>query len=178
MILPVLNSIYFICSFGNLFLRFLLFVFIKFIAFPYSLLRFYKKQGGFVQFFPFAASFVYDIKDVQTHKSFFYRDKQIIKENPNLKFLATNLCPSCYLVLADPKILKDFFNQHDYYKKAEMTAMYKNVLGNGIFFSEEDSWERRRRLISKSFHYEFIRAKLPYIKNIVKEILDDWEKNS
>jgi len=52
-------------------------------------------------------------------------------------------------------------------------GMHKKLIGkDGLFFAEGDSWKRHRKLLSQSFHYEFIREELPQVVEVVREMFD------
>jgi cytochrome P450 len=67
----------------------------------------------------------------------------------------------------------------DKYEK-DTTLLYnvREVLGDSISFSEGENWKKKKRAISKIFHFDHIKANIPKINQVCDRWLDKYEKNS
>lgn len=50
------------------------------------------------------------------------------------------------------------------------------IFGEGIVFSEGHTWKNKRRLFSKVFNYELLKASIPKIAALCDKNLDLYEK--
>jgi len=127
-----------------------------------------------MEFYPFSAAWLYYAKQSKVTHDFASHERQLIQKHPSVRMIIQNQGPFPHLTITDPALLKDFFNKHDLYTKPEsLFGMHKKLIGkDGLFFAEGDSWKRHRKLLSQSFHYEFIREELPHVVEVVREMFD------
>jgi cytochrome P450 len=65
-----------------------------------------------------------------------------------------------------------------YEKYAKLVYNVREVFGGVIGFSEGENWRKKKRAISKIFHFDHIKANIPKINQICDRWLDKYEKNS
>lgn len=76
--------------------------------------------------------------------------------------------------LIEPEILKDFFNNIQYYIKDETyIGNIKRFASEGIVSSEGNQWKASRRLFSEAFHFDNIQKLTPLIQKIADQVLNE-----
>jgi len=144
----------------------------KLILIPLYNLSFYQKQGLPTTFFPV----------IGFHRALrkgFYKDGDFLKDfkdaskiNPNQKGFASNFGSNIVIHLRDPNYIKEFLQNPSNYRKAKFLDILRILVGNGLLFAEGDTWKSRRKIISASFHYDFLRTNTALIQETTREILD------
>ena len=131
----------------------------------------YKELGGKVSFdFPFGAPARWKRDALKKGDPFFW-EKETIRKNPNTRFIATHLGPKPVIYLVDPPLIKDFLTNQMRYKKSSIIDPLAIIGSQGLVFTNGELWKRHRRIISESFHFEFVSSQLPKIIAITNEIL-------
>ncbi len=54
----------------------------------------------------------------------------------------------------------------------------KDVLGEGIVFSEGNTWKNKRKIISKVFNFELLMENIPKITDICDNWLDKFDEDN
>jgi cytochrome P450 len=131
------------------------------------------KQGAHNNFIPLVGAFISSIKAVQTHGDFMAPAKQLIKANPNVRWEISNIGATPLIVLYDPQLIKEVIKNQDCYKKSELIFSPMTViLGEGLVTAEGATWKKHRKVVSQSFHFEFLKSQLPLIVSTTREFLD------
>jgi cytochrome P450 len=47
---------------------------------------------------------------------------------------------------------------------------------NGLVFSEHQNWKNKKKILSKTFNYEFIISKLPEMAKIADKTFEEFEQ--
>jgi cytochrome P450 len=124
-------------------------------------------------FVPFTGHFVNNFKDFETKGDFYYTWKEKIKENPSIKAIGGNYGTAPHLAIFDPKIIHEFLFKHDMYiKHPDFFSLLKDVCGNGIVTAEGSIWKRKRKIMSKIFHFEFIKDNISKMYQAADQLLD------
>jgi len=148
----------------------------KLLLIPLYNLSFYQKQGLNTTFYPV----------IGFHKALrkrFFKDGDFLKDfkdaskiDPNQKGFASNFGSDVVIHLRDPAYIKEFLQNPGNYKKAKFLDILKILVGNGLLFAEGDRWKARRKIISGSFHYDFLSHNTALIQETTREILDQIPK--
>jgi len=123
----------------------------------------------FFPFFGFAKMFRLN---VEQYNDISYSRKHLLETHPGSRGVVTNFIDMPLLYLADSSLKKDYFvNKHHYYEKHPIfVSNIKNSLIErekvSLLLAEGDHWKRTRRIVSKTFHHDFIISNIP---NIVKK---------
>ena len=153
-------------------------ILLYFILIPYYKIKFYQDQGGYIDFHPFSTPFMRNQRQFKKTKDFFFHDKRIIKQFPNTRFIVSNIVASPMITLVDPSLRKDFYSKSEFYHKSHFILMLDKLLGKGLLFSEGNMWKRQRKLISSTFHFEFIKLMIPLIINTTQEFFNEIDRRS
>jgi cytochrome P450 family 4 subfamily V len=97
--------------------------------------------------------------------------KSEASKSPNEKYMVTNLQSDVLISLRDTQYLKDFLQKQNLYTKTKFLDILRLVAGTGLVTAEGDVWKRHRKIISNSFHYEFIKTNVPMIQETTREFL-------
>ena len=94
----------------------------------------------------------------------------------NLRLFATNFLNKIIVILADPKIIGEYYKNSKYYRKQATRSFLRTLYTNhGIAGPEGERWKHQRKIISEAFHFENIVKTLPIIEETIKELLDKIE---
>jgi len=102
-----------------------------------------------------------------------YDLKGFAKENPEMRALVRNFGATPVLILFDPALKKQFAFQHDLYEVGDFFGEFFNIFTTGLVAVNGDEWKKQRKIISQSFHFEFIKDNLPVILNSTREHLKE-----
>jgi cytochrome P450 len=89
--------------------------------------------------------------------------------------ILTNMLTSTHIILINMKLAQQMFNtdRFMFFPKFElMVDLMKHTLGNGLAFKEGDSWKQRRKLLSKTFNYDFLQKLVPGIAGLFDRCYD------
>lgn len=80
------------------------------------------------------------------------------------------------IVLINPDLIQEFFTRNtECYKKLDLVVDgVSRVLGRGIFFSEEEAWKKKRKILSAAFHYAWIKELTPKILSTADTIFNNF----
>ena len=59
-----------------------------------------------------------------------------------------------------------------YTKDTKLSSGIRMIIGNGLVFSEGESWKRKRKIMSKLFNFELLKENIPKICSICDKYLD------
>lgn len=154
-----------------------LFIIYKFFILALMRLHPYKKQGLHTEFSPILGSFLINIQmNQKKHDDPFYDIIKLAEEKPDLKAIVRNFGATPVLCLLDPAIKKEFAFNHNMYEIGDFFGNFAKVFTRGLVGVEGDNWKKQRKIISQSFHFEFLRENVPIILNTTHECLDDIVK--
>jgi len=132
-----------------------------------------------MQFFPFSSFFSRNQEILLSTGDVFTEEKQIIKQNPSLKMMVTNLGDKIVLIPLQNDMIRDFFNKQELYTKSpEILIPLQNMVGDGLFAIEGDVWRKHRRVISQVFNFEALKLMIPSIVDTVRDLFDEMELRS
>ena len=142
------------------------------IIIPYIRVNSYKRKDVTTYFFPGLGLIGYFNKSFKEYGDCFGASKQGSKKTPNEKFFVTNFQTEILFNLRDPQYVKEFLQNQKYYVKTKSIDFLKELVGTGLVTIEGDKWKTHRKIISNSFHYEFLKGNLGMIQATVRELLD------
>ena len=156
----------------------LCFIIHKFIIKPYLAIRYYKNLGFKMTFFFPLFGFARLIrKSIEKHNDFSYFHKHLLHDYIGSKGIVTNIMDKPCLILADTAYKKDFFvNKLQYYEKHYFV---RNSLENdsysneNLILAEGDSWKRIKKIVAKTFHYDFIISCIPIIISTIDKVFNN-----
>ena len=82
------------------------------------------------------------------------------------------------LILLNQNLIKQFLKPDKvdiYHKMTFNFGGMTDLLGQGLIFSEGDVWRRKRKIFSKLFTHQLITTNIPFISELVDQVLDQWE---
>ncbi|KAL4498158.1 hypothetical protein ABPG73_006632 [Tetrahymena malaccensis] len=92
----------------------------------------------------------------------------------NLKALAFNFSTKVCISFLDPELIKQFHQNHDSFKKVDVSMAITYLFGDSIIFARGKQWQRQRQFLGKSFHFEEIKNYLPEIKMISENVFGNF----
>jgi len=144
---------------------------IVFIVNPAMRIKAYQKPGVSTYFYPILGFFQYLTRDLEKYKDIMGVIKSEALKSPDEKYMVTNLQADVLISLRDTQYLKDFLQKQNIYTKTKFLDILRLVAGTGLVTAEGDVWKRHRRIISNSFHYEFLKTNVHMIQETAREFL-------
>lgn len=146
---------------------------------PLHKLKFYEKQGLPMRYFPVIGNYKACIDGQNSHSDFYWSLKQQVKANPKLKALGGNLIDTAQIYLIDPETITAFYKQQDKYTKSTAGLdMFKLFIGDGLVTTDGEFWKRHRKVISATFHYDFLKKIIPDIGQIANQLLEGFKQKN
>ena len=97
-------------------------------------------------------------------------------QSSNLRLFATNFLNKTILILADPKLIGEYYKNSKYYQKQGTKSFLRTLYTDyGLVGPEGERWKYQRKVISEAFHFGNIVKTLPFIEETIKEFLDKIE---
>jgi len=151
----------------------------KFVFLTLFRFRQYTKQGVKAEYFPLIGSFmVKQQTNFKKHNDALYDLKQLAVNEPNLKALVRNFGATPVVILLDPALKKDFAHQHHLYEVADYFGDFAKIFVSGLVGAKGDDWKKQRKIISQSFHFEFLKENVPVILNTTRQKLKELSQKS
>jgi len=144
----------------------------NFIIKPFLLVRFYAKQGFSANYTPLAGILAAFDYNASHYGDCFYDIKKKINEDPNYKGTACPLGDACVVIITDPKTIREFSQTQAEVaiKDPKLTWMFRLMHPKSYNFKEGDQHKIYRNLLSKVFHFDFLRDHIPTITQITNEV--------
>jgi len=147
----------------------------KFIFLAKLRMNFYKKQGLLTEFFPVIGSFVLKLRLTPDKKD---NDalsdiKELTKLDPKPRAIVRNFGATPVVILLDNALKKEFAFSHNNYIVEDVFGKIGRLTNNGLTGVSGDEWKKQRKIISQSFHFDFIKANIPTIVSTARELLND-----
>ena len=98
--------------------------------------------------------------------------KEATKDHPNPKYEVSHIKKNPFIILQDPKYIKEFLQKQHNYKKMHFIDVLRPLVGKGLVSAEGDTWKRHRKIVSASFNFEFLKMNIPEIQNTAREFFD------
>jgi len=160
----------FFSIFQIVFLCLLVPILYKFVFVPVTKMRFYKKQGLKTEFFPLLGSLITNILVSFVRKGdALYDMKHLSEKEPNLKGIVRNFASTPLVMITDSKLKKELAFQHENYEMLNFFEGFGYVFSKGLVGVKGAQWKKQRKVISQSFHFEFLRENVPLIVKNTRE---------
>ena len=91
-----------------------------------------------------------------------------------------NVFDKADITLIEPTLGKELLSAEKlniYPKETAVIEGIKLIMGEGLAFSEGDSWKNKRKLMSKVFSFDLIKENIPKITEICDRSFKDFEKD-
>ena len=151
----------------NIFLLITAFLIHSLIIYPYLEVRRYQSYGFSSFFYPILGYAKFKDNSIVKHKDFAYETRRLNIDFPNARGLSTHFAGFPYLLLTDTSLKKEFHLNQNKYKKPDYLAdtlrFYKGV--ENIVSAEDATWKKHRKIISTTFHFDFVTSRVPLIKD-------------
>jgi len=144
----------------------------KLVIIPFFRIKNYKKQNVATYFFPVLGCFrLLEESFVKNGDAFGFtkRDAEIF---PDQKCWVSNVQSDVLFSLRGTQEIKDFLQKPHLYQKSKYIDMIKLIAGTGLVTVEGNIWKSHRKIISNSFHYEFLKANIPMIQDITRQFFE------
>ncbi|KAL4513156.1 hypothetical protein ABPG72_017841 [Tetrahymena utriculariae] len=99
--------------------------------------------------------------------------KEIQRSKPDIKAVVIFNVFNIQITLVDTGLQKVFLQNTKNYSKAEGPFGARFVFGLGLVKSEDKIWARQRSFLSNIFHFNALKDRVPAIKEITKEFLQN-----
>lgn len=96
----------------------------------------------------------------------------MVKQNPDQRAYYTNLGNLPFLILCEPKLIKELSLNPRKFRKFNLYKHSKLSYDSGIFFSEDEKWAGIRGIIRHSFNHEHLKAMIPTMKKKIITYVD------
>ena len=143
----------------------------NYIIRPYLRLIYYRKKGAFTYFFPLLGIFPKMFGEGYKLGDFGYFSKQLIKQKPNLKILATNFGSKISLAVYDPALAKEVLQNQHRYIKGPFFRVLGLLWGRSLLMTQGEHWKSGRRIISKVFHFDHLKKLIPSIQRMSNDTI-------
>lgn len=101
--------------------------------------------------------------------------KEMVKENPELKALYTNIGYFPMLILCDAQLIKEFLLASKKFRKLNLFKHSSLTYKLGLFLAEEELWGRQKALVKHSFNHENMKRMIPIMERSIKEFTDRFK---
>ena len=96
------------------------------------------------------------------------------RQYPSYQIALASFKGTTFIDLIDPELIKKFYERQmeGYYVKSvrfPFISALKNMIGNGLVFSEGEEWKIKRKIMTQVFNYDFIKSKVSLIAKITQE---------
>ena len=151
-----------------------IFVFIVFyfVLNPLRKISFYSRKDALITFFPLIGVLKTFFSDLKLKNDFFASVKEFSRRHPTKKFLVSNIGNRPVVLLRDAQYAREFLQKQNFYQKADYAKGFNVFGGTGLVLSEGENWKLHRKIISNSFHYEFLKVNTQLIQDTAREFLD------
>jgi len=144
--------------------------FLIFIALPFQKVRSYQKDGVSTCFFPILGFLEYNQQSLESTEDIMGAHRGTTKHMTDPKYMITHVSRLLFFVLQGPQYIKEFLQKQNLYNKA--VERVKLIALIGLVGAEGEIWKRHRKIISRSFNLEFLKANISVIQNTRKEFFD------
>ena len=145
---------------------------------PKVRMQFYEKQGIPCYYFPVVGSFKDTEENVIKFGDSHFKNKRRARDTPS-RASCSNWGSSATISLYDPVLIKEFYRNNDnYIKDPSFLSLFSSILGKGLITSEGSQWKNQRKILSSSFHFEFLKSILPNIQATTAEHLNGLKNTS
>jgi cytochrome P450 len=86
-------------------------------------------------------------------------------------------CGELFCLLSNPDLITDVLKERLLFVKAQDLRILRGLLGNGLFVSEGDFWQRQRRLTQPVFHQQRIDSYGAVMVDYTQRMLQTWHEN-
>jgi cytochrome P450 len=104
--------------------------------------------------------------------------KQFAVDEPNLKAVVRNFGATPVVILLEPALKKEFAHHHHLYEVADYFGDFAKIFVTGLVGAKGDDWKKQRKIISQSFHFEFIKENVPIILQTTRSKLKELSQKS
>jgi len=153
-----------------------LYAVLKWIILPNLGLRFYAKQGIKVTYFGIFFGIKVLLDGLNKHKDILYFSKMLSKQRPDTKMTVVCLGTRTLISIVDPGLIKELAFKDQYYVKDMPTFVRHLLSGGGLPFLEGDTWKKNRKIISQSFHFEFLKQRIPIIVKTARGFINELKQ--
>lgn len=143
---------------------------------PKSKMAFYKKQGIPCEFVPLVGNEKYFMDGVTLHgdSQHYYK---AMNGQENIRLKCSTFGDNVSLILRDLPLIKEFcLNQENYRKDPLYLELHSPLMGKGLLVADGLEWKNQRKLLSRAFHFEHLKAVMPMTRKTTYEILHDIRK--
>ena len=154
-------------------LSFIVWVLTFFFALPLYRMSHYKSKGRPFYFFPAIGYLKLMIDDLKNKNDVLASSKYFGRYTPEQKILISNEKDKAVILLRDSEYIKEFCQRPHLYEKAKIAQALLPLMGRGLLLAEGDEWKHHRKMISNSFHYQFLTSNVPRVQRITHEIFDN-----
>lgn len=139
---------------------------------------FYKKQGLKTEYVPMIGSFIVKmLLSQKKHKDGLYELKKYAQvANPQDRALVRNFGSTPIVQLFDPVLKKEFAFMNHLYALPNFSKDFAATFMKSLNSVSGEEWKKQRKIISQSFHFEFIKDGVPVMVDTTQELLNDLAK--
>lgn len=118
------------------------------------------------------------LREFKNTDDFGLYSKNLIKERPDLKVVATNFGTKVGVTLVDPVLVKEVLQNQQRYKKGNFFGVLNLIWKRSILMAQGEEWKSSRRLMSKVFSFEHLQKLIPSIQRLTNETLTELKTQS
>ncbi|CAD8159924.1 unnamed protein product [Paramecium pentaurelia] len=146
----------------------------------YAKLLFLKLKHGKdcqISFLPLFGDYFYLTKSFKKYGDATEIFKQRYQNNPNIKFVASNILNKVFLFVHDPEYYKSILVNHENYTKVEI-LYHPKLSSTSILFGEPQKVKQQRNLLGEAFTFEKLKQRTPIINQVLLEKLEKDDKTN
>jgi len=144
----------------------------KLVLVPYLKVRAYRKPNVSTFFFPLLGCFKSIQESIAKYGDAFGSTKKDAETSPDQKYWVSNVQADPLISLRGSQYIKDFLQKQHLYEKSKYIDILKLIAGTGLVVAEGNTWKLHRKIISNSFHYEFLKDNVPMVQDITRQFFD------
>ncbi|CAD8112071.1 unnamed protein product [Paramecium sonneborni] len=154
-------------------LLYLVFILALLICKPLVQMLLMKMKYGkkmYMIYYPFFGRGIHYKNQIKRYNDIMHFEKMISQENPEVEIIVNNSFMGLTQIFIKPDHIKQILQNQDLYRKARKVFLFgEKMFYKGLVFQEGEDWKLARNVLSKSFEFEQLRARIPLIKKLCEE---------
>ncbi|CAD8082688.1 unnamed protein product [Paramecium primaurelia] len=122
-----------------------------------------------MMYFPLLGRIIEFSRGIKKHNDLLHFEKMIPQQHPEIEIVVSNTFLGLTHVFFKPEHIKFILQNQDLYKKTSKVLFGERMLYKGLAFQDGEDWKLARNVLSKSFEFEQLRARIPLIKRLCEE---------
>ncbi|CAK72114.1 unnamed protein product (macronuclear) [Paramecium tetraurelia] len=140
------------------------------------LLKLTLGNKAIIRFYPLTGDFAQIPKSNRIYGDGLKHFQKRVFDNPNVKFVLSNLMHEPLIEIYDPEYYKEVFINHELYQRADV-LYHEKFTSRGILYSEGQRFRQQRQILGNHFTYDKLKERMPKVNQVVIEKIKNQDIN-